>query len=346
MNRKAGPSKSDVPASRPAVSIHDVAVEARVSIATVSRVMNNPSLVAPKTAERVMEVIKRVGYTPNPFAQGLMTRESRVLGFALPDIHGEFYSELLRGADAESRRQGYHLLVSSEPRSEEPDLRGLAFGLIDGLAVMITNPDAEMVRLARESKLPTVVLDLDMHDRGIDTVLVDNEPGTREGVLHLLETTRPENLYFVGGSEDNFDTQHRARAFTAALTAVGHTPIPGQIAYGSYTPEWGRDWLNLHFQRGPIRNTGVFAGNDEIAIGIIQAAADRGTSIPHDLRVVGFDDTRLAQLVRPRLTTVRVPMADVGAAAVSLLVRRVEDPDAEIKCIRMPTKLMIRDSSR
>jgi len=91
---------------RGSVSIHDVAQAAKVSIATVSRVMNNPELVAAKTAARVQEVIKQIGYVPNPFAQGLMTHASRVLGIALPDIHGEFYSELLRGADAESRRLG------------------------------------------------------------------------------------------------------------------------------------------------------------------------------------------------------------------------------------------------
>src|SRR6184192_3039488 len=98
-----------------AVSIEDVARVAGVSIATVSRVQNNPKLVAAPTAERVRRAIKQLGFRPNPFARGLMTRRSRVLGIALPDVHGEFYSELLRGADAAARRRGYHLLVSSSP---------------------------------------------------------------------------------------------------------------------------------------------------------------------------------------------------------------------------------------
>jgi LacI family transcriptional regulator len=357
---KASPKKKSPSAAtgngRGSVSIHDVAQAAKVSIATVSRVMNNPALVAPKTAARVQEVIRQVGYVPNPFAQGLMTHASRVLGIALPDIHGEFYSELLRGADAESRSLGYHLLVSSEPRAGEPDPRGLAFGLIDGLAVMITNPDAALVKLARESSLPTVVLDTDLHQRGVDSVVVDNTPGTREAVQHLLASIEPRNLFFVGGPRENFDTQQRARAFGEALGAAGWQAKAEQVAFGEYTPEWGRAWLLGHLGslRGagesgvaekPRATIGIFAGNDEIAIGVMQAADGAGIKVPDQLRVVGFDDTRLAQLVRPRLSSVRVPMADVGAAAVRMLVRRVEDPKAEATCVHMPTKLVVRESS-
>jgi LacI family transcriptional regulator len=348
---RASPKKrvnSNAEEGRASVSIHDVAQAAKVSIATVSRVMNNPKLVAAKTAARVQEVIKKIGYVPNPFAQGLMTHESRVLGIALPDIHGEFYSELLRGADAQSRSMGYHLLVSSEPRPGEPETRGLAFGLIDGLAVMITNPDAALVKLARESSLPTVVLDTDLHQRGVDSVVVDNTPGTREGVEHLLTSVEPRNLYFVGGPRENFDTQQRARAFAAALGAAGWTARPDQVVFGDYTPEWGREWMLSHVNGkadGEPGLMGVFAANDEIAIGVMQAADGAGIKVPDQLRVVGFDDTRLAQLVRPRLSTVRVPMAEVGAAAVRLLVQRVEDPKAESTCVHMPTKLVVRESS-
>jgi LacI family transcriptional regulator len=332
--------------ARPSISIHDVATAAQVSIATVSRVMNNPSLVAPKTAARVQEVITQIGYVPNPFAQGLMTRASRVIGFALPDIHGEFYSELLRGADAESRRLGYHLLVSSEPKADEPDQRGLAFGLIDGLAVMITNPDASLVKLARNSGLPTVVIDLNINQPGIDTVLIDSAPGTREAVEHLLQSAKPDRIHFVGGAQDNFDTQQRAAAFTQALADAGHKVRDDQISYGAYTLEWGREWVGRAIAPKRTRGLGVLAGNDEIAIGIVQAANDAGLLVPNNLRVVGFDDTRLAQLVRPRLTSVRVPMSEVGAAAVRLLIERVEDTEAQTRCIRLPTKLMVRESSR
>lgn len=340
----------DHPRSKSGVSIHDVAAAANVSIATVSRVMNNPHLVSAKTAARVQEVIQQFGYAPNPFAQGLITSSSRVLGIALPDIHGEFYSELLRGADAEARRSGYHLLVSSESRAEGAHTSrnadtGLAFGLIDGLALMITDARNTLATQARHSSLPTVVLDADLHTKGVDSVVVDNTGGTQEGVRHLLESVEPASLYFVGGPEENFDTQQRARTFRSALEAVGHSARADQIAYGDYTDEWGSRWVREHLGTPPQQPVGVLAGNDEIAIGILQTCSDLGIRVPDHVRLVGFDDTRLATLIRPRLSTVRVPMAAVGAAAINLLVRRIEDPDAEYTCVRLPTTLVVRESS-
>jgi len=332
---------------RPSVSIHDVADAARVSIATVSRVMNNPRLVSTKTAARVQEVIKKLGYVPNPFAQGLITRESRVLGIALPDIYGEFYSELLRGADGEARRLRYHLLVSSESHDDQEEGRRAspAFGLIDGLAVMITDANSPLSREARESAIPTVVLDTDLHKRGVDSIVVDNAKGTREATQHLLESVPPSRCYFVGGPAENFDTQQRAGAFTETLIASGCTPDQHQVTFGQYTLEWGRQWALAAASHHTLNGSGVLAGNDEIACGIMQVAEDSGVEIPRQLRVIGFDDTRLATLVRPRLSTVRVPMREVGAAAIRLLVQRVEDRTAEPTCIHLPTALIIRESS-
>lgn len=367
--KKAG--RSAETQARASVSIHDVASAANVSIATVSRVINNLGVVSPKTAARVQEVIKRIGYVPNPFAQGLMTRASRVLGIALPDLHGEFYSELLRGADAEARALGYHLLVSSEHASrkaaasadgpsptpngtngESPEKTeaaagpGLAFGLIDGVAVMITDANNALSKEARESSLPTVVLDTDLHQKGVDSVVVDNGRGTREAVEHLLKTVRPERMYFVGGPKENFDSQHRAKVFLECLSATGAKLDESQASFGTYDADWGRRWATRMIAAGSLTGAGVLAGNDEIAIGVLQAAEDANLKVPDELKLVGFDDTRMATLIRPRLSTVRVPMTEVGAAAIRLLVRRIEDPDAEPMCVHMPTTLVVRDSSR
>lgn len=367
--RKANHRAADTPA-RSSVSIHDVASAADVSIATVSRVINNLGVVSPKTAARVQEVIKRIGYVPNPFAQGLMTRASRVLGIALPDLHGEFYSELLRGADGEARALGYHLLVSSEHASRKAGERvnaagvegiagdkaeatnadapagpGLAFGLIDGVAVMITDANNALSKEARESSLPTVVLDTDLHKKGVDSVVVDNARGTREAAEHLLKSVAPERMYFVGGPKENFDSQHRAKAFIERLRETGVVLRDEQVDFGAYDAEWGRRWGGAMLAKGALHNAGVLAGNDEIAIGILQAAEDYGVMVPDQLRLVGFDDTRLASLIRPRLSSVRVPMSDVGAAAIRLLVRRIEDPEAEPMCVHMPTTLVVRESS-
>lgn len=332
---------------RPA-SIQDVAQAAEVSIATVSRVLNTPSVVAGETSRRVLEAIARLGYVPNPFAKGLITRSSRVLGLALPDLHGEFYSGLLRGADEAARSAGYHLLVSSEARGNGGrGARELGAGLVDGLAMMVTEPDAALIREARQTRLPLVVMDAQLEEAGeggLDCVLVDNASGTIEATEHLLASTPATDVYFVGGAASNFDTARRAEAFLGVLKARGHTPRAEQTAFGDYSPSWGARWMEQAIARGAKR-LGVLAANDEIALGVLQAATDAGLGVPTDVRIVGFDDTRLAQIVRPRLSSVRVPILEIGAAAIKALIARIESPDAPASTVTMRTELVVRESS-
>ena len=330
------------------MSIQDVAEAASVSTATVSRVLNNPSLVSTATATRVQQAIRELGYKPNLFAQGLMTSKSHVLGIALPDIHGEFYSELLRGADDEAGKLGYHLLVSPVHKPghgrREPSL---VFGLIDGLALMISEPNAELLAEAGRSRLPLVLLDADLPEAPFDTVVVDNASGTTEATEFLVRAVGPGRCFFVGGPPENYDTLQRARFFRQTLQFHRHTPGEEQLAFGRYAVDWGREWVHRRCAGGPhaLRGHAVLAGNDEIALGIVQGCFDVGLAVPGDVRVIGFDDTRLAQLVRPMLSSVRIPLADVGASAIRMLARRVEQAEAPPARVRLPTKLVLRESS-
>jgi LacI family transcriptional regulator len=324
---------------RPA-SIEDVAAAAAVSTATVSRLLNNPEMVAAETAVRIQKAIRDLGYRPNRFAQGLMTKKSRVLGILLPDLHGEFYSALLRGANEQAHRRGYHLLVSSEAAGAEMPA---PFGLIDGLAVMITEPNEQLWQEARQTGVPVVVLDTDPGEPKVDSVLIDNSAGAAEATEHLLESVPPGRCYFVGGPKDNFDTRQRARAFDDVLALRAHRARPDQAGFGEYSFDWGAQWARTAAPPGwPI---GVLAGNDEIAYGVMHALAEQGRACPKDVKIVGFDDTRLASLLRPRLSTVRVPLAEVGAAAVDALIERLEKPDAKGKSVRLMTRLVVRESS-
>lgn len=343
------PRKPVDTAVRTAISIQDVAEAAKVSIATVSRVLNNPHLVAGETAQRVQAEITRLGYVPNAFAQGLIKKSSRVLGIALPDLHGEFYSELLLGADTEARRRGYHLLVSSEARQGgSPTVSGGVFGLIDGLAIMLTEPDERLWKETRGMRIPTVVLDAEIEAPHVDRILVDNAAGTHDATRHLLESVRGEKLFFVGGPRENFDTKRRAEEFVRTLRAAGTPARTNEIAYGQYSPEWGEEWLQARLEAGglaALRGIGVLAGNDEIALGVLQAAQDAGLNVPRDVRIVGFDDTRIASMVRPRLSAVRVPLVEVGSKAVQLLLERIEDPRRPAATVHLPTRLIVRESS-
>jgi LacI family transcriptional regulator len=329
------------------VSIDHVAAAAGVSTATVSRILNSPKLVAPETAARVHRVIEKLGYRPNRFAQGLMTKRSRVLGVMLPDIYGEFYLEVLRGASAQAHRRRYNLLIAADTvdaDGAEPIATG-ASGLVDGLALMLTEPNEALWKRVRRAGLPLVALDADLSAEGIDSVMIDNTSGAGEAIAHLLGSVPPSSCYFVGGPRDNFDTVQRAAAFRRALTNAGHRLRPDQTAYGTYSPEWGRSWAAAIIKKRDERVLGIMAGDDEIALGVLDVFQKAGYAVPDEARIVGFDDSRLASLLRPALSSVRVPLAGVGAAAIDALIDRIEKPDAPAVRRTLPTHLVVRESS-
>lgn len=343
--------KADKRADRPrkgAASIRDVAALAKVSISTVSRVMNEPDRVAPETAARVQKAIERLGYVMSPTAGG---RESHVIGLALPRFHGEFMTWLLHGADEEATRQGYHLMMTTIATSVDGHARRRIVGsdLIDALLVVLTEKEDPLADEVRASGVPTVVIDTDLSARGLDSVVLDNDRGTHEAVEHLLRWVAPRDLYFVGGPKGNFDSLQRAKAFTDALKSRGHTVTADQVVFGEYAVEWGKEWGVRMLQSPGAKKregcVGVLAANDKIACGVMHVAEDAGVKIPDAIRIVGFNDSQISRLVRPTLSTVALPMQEMGAMAVRLLVRRIENRAAETVCSKLPTRLIVRESS-
>lgn len=330
------------------VSINDVADRASVSIATVSRVLNDPAKVAPATAQRVQAAISELGYRPNLFAKGLVTKRSRVIGISMPDLHGEFYTALMRGADDHAYELGYHLLVTSNAHGQRdnPAGGGFALDLIDGLVTMVTESNQAGLETLARLDLPVVVLGADVGGSAVSSIMFDQEAGAREATAHLLETTAPDRVRFVGGHKGNLDSDARLRAFTAVLERAGQRPGADQIFHGEFTVEWGWAWAESMLDRGLLAGSAVLAGNDEIAVGIVDAVRDRGLSVPDDVRVVGFDDSRLCQLLRPTLSSVRVPIREAAARAIDAIVERLDDPGVGPERMTLTTSLVVRDSSR
>lgn len=326
--------------------MHDVAAAAGVSIATVSRVLHDSPRVSPATAARVREVIRDLNYVPNPVAQILSSGERRVIGLALPRFHGEFMTWLLHGADEEATSLGYHLLMTTIATGADGRRRPriVGSGLVDAMLVVITEASDPLVDSVVSADIPAVVIDTDLTRHGLDSVILDNHKGTREAVEHLVRWVEPASVYFVGGPRTNFDSIQRARAFTDALADCGWEVATDQIAMGDYSLEWGKEWA-LRMLRRKALSGAVLAANDKIAFGIMQAAADAGVPVPDQLRVVGFNDSQLSQLFRPRLSTIALPMAELGATAVRMLIKRMKDPNAEPSCVKLPTRLIVRESS-
>jgi LacI family transcriptional regulator len=332
------------------VSIRRVAEASGVSIATVSRVLNNPGLVASATTERVQRAVRELGYRPNLFAKSLLSKQSRVIGVSLPDIHGEFYAELMHAADRRARERGYHLLVSAGAHQPDGDHgttgTDFAIDLVDGLIVMLTERSRSDLESIARLNMPVAVIGCDRPGARVETITYDNILGAEQATEHLLEGTPPERCYFVGTHKGNLDSDDRARAFADTLRRHGHDPDDDQVAYGEFSFEWGWDWASSRMDADALAGAAVFAANDEIAVGIANAARERGLEMPRDVRLVGFDDSRICTLLRPEISSVRVPIPDLASEAIDALVRRIGDPERDPKHTRLATSLVIRDSSR
>ncbi|MEO0530468.1 MAG: LacI family DNA-binding transcriptional regulator [Planctomycetota bacterium] len=331
-----------------AASIEDVAKRASVSISTVSRVLNRRNIVNADTRKRVEAAIEELGYQPNVFARGLMLRKSNILSLVLPDLHGEFYSEIIRGANLKTRELGYHLLVSSVTADDDGQDVLAAVGtqgLVDGIVVMVTEMSSRIRKSLANASIPLVVLDGDIQGAMHDTVAIDHHRGAEALVRHLLSTHPDGRIVFLGGHDTNLDTIDRLNAYRKVLAEVGRKPAEDDITHLDYSYETAFDYASDRVLGWAEEKATVFAANDEMAAGVVDAAIAATLSVPEDLRVVGFDDTRIAQLTRPRLTTVRVPMADMGATAIDLLCKRLAEPDRPAERVTLPTELVVRESS-
>jgi LacI family transcriptional regulator len=328
-------------------SIQDVADRANVSISTVSRVLNRRNVVNEKTRKRVESAISELGYSPNVFARGLMLRRSHILGLILPGLHGEFYSEIIHGADKRAQALGYRLMVSSVSADDEG--AGLVnivgdHGMVDGLAVMISEANARTRATLERLKAPLVVLDGDFEGVKHDSVVIDQRMGAMAMMRHLVGPRRARRIVFIGGPATNIDTLERLSAYRFVMQECGYEIAAGDVHHLDYEYDTAYDVGLKRVKEWARRRATAFAANDEMAAGIVAAASKLGVEVPDQLPVVGFDDTRVANMTRPRLTTVRVPMASMGAAAFELLTQRLENPKRPATRITLEPELIVRQS--
>ncbi|HEX6135884.1 MAG TPA: LacI family DNA-binding transcriptional regulator [Longimicrobiales bacterium] len=328
-----------------ATTIRDVAREAGVSVATVSRVFNDSGPVREETRRRITEVASRLRYSPNSAARTLSTRRTQTVGVLLPDLYGEFFSEVIRGIDQVVQQRSWHLLVSCShnERSEiEAGLRAMR-GRVDGLIVM--SPDLDEHRLARNlpDGLPVVLLNCEVADRVFDTINIDNRGGAHAVVAHLLKQGH-RRIGLITGPERNHDARERLRGAREALVAAGVAPSPELEVAGDFSELSGhRGVLALLKLDDPP--TAVFAANDSMAIGALSALGERGVHVPEQMAVAGFDDIPIARYVSPPLTTVRVSIPELGGRAVRRLFGAIESGAAHARRQELlPTELVVRRS--
>jgi len=305
-------------------TIRDVARAAGVSVATVSRVLNRSGPVSATLRTRIHEAARDLRYVPNGAARSLSTRTTHTLGMLLPDLYGEFFSEVIRGADQAARARGFHLLVSSShaSRSEvETALRAMR-GRVDGLVVMSPDVDARGLAANLPDRLPVVLVNAAPGDEAgghtVESIGVDNYGGARAVTAHLLGLGH-RRVAIILGAARNQDARERLRGYRDAMREAGIAPEPALELPGDFSDEAGYEAAKAAIAlRAPP--TAIFASNDAMAIGALGALREAGVRVPDEMAVAGFDDIPVARYVSPPLTTVHVDNAELGTRAVARLV--------------------------
>ena len=307
-----------------AVTIRDVAREARVSVASVSRALNGSPAVTDETRQRITSIAARLRYVPHSAARSLITKRTQTVGALLPDLYGEFFSELIRGIDLAARAKGLHLLVSSSHGDADEAAAALRAmqGRVDGMLILSPHVDADFLRANLPESTPAVLLNSALRGGQFDVLNIDNYGGAHAMTRHLLDAGHA-SVAFVSGPEDNFDAQQRERGYREAMAAFAPNTAVKVLA-GDFSEESGYLAGRTLAKNGKPR--AVFAANDMMAVGCLRAFAEAGLRVPQDVALAGFDDIPIARYITPALTTVRVRIADLGRSALERVAAAIEKP--------------------
>jgi len=321
-------------------TILDVARKAKVSIATVSRVVNNdPHKVNSETRKRVLEVISDLDYRPNALAKGLLMKKTMTVGIIIPDISNNYYAEVVRGIQDVADQHGYAIILLNTDRNQDRIIKYIYFLREKSADGIIFSGGVIPGESLKELKERVVVIG--RHKADFSAVIIDNVGGAVKATQHLIELNH-KRIGFIGGPDKSASARDRLAGYKGALVQNGHPVNKNLIRKGDFTLESGYREARDLIQKEQI--TAIFAGNDQMAFGAIRATKELGFKVPDDLSIVGFDNIPFSSCFVPSVTTVEIPMYQVGAAAMEMLVGVLAEKNAE-KVRWFGTKLIVRDST-
>jgi LacI family transcriptional regulator len=320
-------------------TIRDVARRAQLSVATVSRALNGFENVSEEARQKIAAAVKELGYVPHAGARSLSLAKTNAIGVVLPALHGEFFSEVVRGMDQVASARGYFLLLSNmhpeSPGGSAEVLRALR-GRVDGLLLMAPHvQDYELVE-ALPAGLPTLLINTRGQPAGCPGIHLDNAAGARAVAEHLLALGR-KHIVHITGPAGNIDAQERAEAFRQAIAGKAKLISVG----GDFYEESGQRLVSGLLAAGR-RFDAIFAANDNMAMGALTALREAELRVPEDVAVAGFDDIPLAKHLG--LTTVRVRIAELGERALERLIAILGNRDPGGDELHAP-ELVVRSST-
>jgi LacI family transcriptional regulator, repressor for deo operon, udp, cdd, tsx, nupC, and nupG len=328
--------------SRRPATIRQVAAAAKVSVATVSRALENPKVVAPATLNRVQAVIRELGYTPNAQAQMLRTSKTRLVIALVPDIANPFFSEVIRGIEQVAHANRYSVLLGdtqNNPVREQAYADMVTSRQADGLISLVPRLPKEFDR----KRIPLVNACEYVPEADVDKVYVDNTAGARAAVDHLLSLGH-RAIAFISGPKHSAICVDRQRGYEQALRHAKVRVNRELLAVGDFSVESGMTATQAFLSR-KHSFTAVFCANDEMAIGAMQALRGHGLRVPRDVSIIGFDDIRFARYTDPPLTTVAQPKTALGQQAMTALLEKLDSPNRPARAFILHTELVVRAST-
>ncbi len=330
----------------PVPTISDVAKRAGVSPATVSRVLHGARNVHPDTRSRVEQAIRELGYVPSAVARSLRSKRTRSLALIVPDIANSFWTTVARGVEDAAQGHDYSVLLYNTDENPAKQFRCLDAVIsqgVDGVIIAPYNSDARNLSGLRQRNTPTVIVDRRVDGWHVDTALGDSVSGARALVQHLIRLGH-RRIAVISGPLNTSTAEDRVLGYRIALTEAGIPVDPRLIRRGEFRAGSGEELALQLLDEGP-EVTAIFAANNLIAMGVIDAAKKRGRRIPHDIALVCFDDLPNLSHIFPFLTVAVQPAYDMGMNAAQLLLSRLEsEATLQPRQVVLPTRLVIRHS--
>jgi len=327
-------------------TIKDVAKLANVSISTISRVMNTPEIVAPDKRQRVLEAIEQLRYHPNALARGLIFKKTKTVGVLVPDVSNVYYAEAFRGMEDAASEMGHNIMLCNTDKSKKrlgDALHVMAEKRVDGLIFMSEPVSAEDYELLRGTGLPLVLAATHSLEYELPSIKVNDERAAYDGAMYLIGQGHRRIAMISGWPADAIAGLPRLQGFIRAARDAGlELDVQRCVEYGDYRFEHGYEAMKrLH--RSYPELTAVFAMSDEMALGALSYLHEAGVQVPREVSVLGFDNTRMATMAIPKLTTVGQPIARIGYGAVDKLLKLLDGKKGELRT-ELAHELVVRDS--
>lgn len=327
------------------LTLKDIARKAKVSIKTVSRVINDEPMVSNNTRRKVKAVIEELGYQPNLIARSLKKRKSNTIGFIIPDIGNPAFTEMVKGCMDSLNNMGYFTLLGSyedDPQKELDFIRDFNSMLIDGMVIIPSMTENRDISIFESINCPVVLMDREIDGLNMDTVISGNSNGAFRAVTHLVSMGY-KRIVFLGGLKKVKPAKKRYEGWKKALDER-ELFDEDLVFWGSFSTESGYSMMNEAF--GSFNDIdAVFAGNDIVALGAMNAIKDKNLSIPDDISIIGYDDMFFSQYLNPSLSSVAAKLFLEGKTAADLLLKRIKNPSGfKPKRIVIECDLILRDS--